>query len=137
MFSQTLHYILTNLQHYYPSLLAFIGSGAFISLITQITKQAKQWSKDTVIQRFVLGTAFIGSAGDWYIQNYSTHFAHAVTPYVWFPAVTAALFTLATFLHKWPIKQIVAFVKTNLIDVYKEVKAYKAAKASATPSEFI
>lgn len=105
-----MHDILSYLYHqgvaHWPSIAVFIGSGAALSATTQVTKRVKAWEKDSTIQKFVVLAALVGVMAQWYLTNYPTHFANAVTPFVWWPAVTGILFTVATFLHKFPISQL-------------------------------
>jgi hypothetical protein len=141
-----MHLVLSYLYHqgvlHWPSIAAFLGSGAALSTVTQVTKRLKQWEKDATIQKFVIAIGLLGTITEWYLTNYSTHFAHAVTPFVWFPAVTGVLFTLATFFHKFPVSQIDSKL-TNyfspLLQAASELKAEvassEAASEAATPEE--
>lgn len=125
------------LQTHWPTIVAYVAAGGGVSILTQIVKKAKQWESDSVIQRFVLLISFIGTSADWYLQNYSTHFAHATNPLTWWPAVTACLFTLATFLHKYPVKQLSGFVENVLKPYIGAVKSLKEAKTVATPEQAV
>lgn len=128
-----MHLILAYLYHqgvqHWPSIVAFIGSGAGLSVLTQVTKRVKAWEKDSTIQKFVVLTGLIGVMGQWYLSNYSTHFAHAVTPFVWWPAVTATIFTIATFLHKFPVSQLDAKLTAYFGPILKAADELKAEAA--------
>lgn len=129
-----MHDILSYLYHqgvaHWPAIVAFVGSGGLLSVTTQVTKRVKAWEKDATIQKFVVLTGLVGVMAQWYLTNYSTHFANAVTPFVWWPAVTAILFTIATFLHKFPVTQL----DTKLTSYFGPIfKAADELKAEAKP----
>lgn len=124
-----LHYILTNIQTHWSTGLTWIAGGGGVWLVTQITKNLRNWEKSSTIQKFVLLASFLGGASDWFLANYHTSFAHAPNPFVWFPAATAFLFTLATFIHHTPLKQVAGFVSNTVQPYFAAVKELKATKA--------
>lgn len=117
------HEVLNNI----PAILAFIGGGGLLSVHTQVTKRLKAWDSADVIHKFVLVWSAIYAASGYLIVNYSTRFAHATTPFIWYPAAIGTLFTLATFLHKYPVNQLDALVTGKLGPLFAAAAELRAS----------
>lgn len=127
--SQGLHLVATHWQAWF----VWLGSGGAVWFITQAAKNWRNWNKSSTIQRFVLVVSFLGTASDWFLTNYSTSFAHAQNPFIWFPTATACLFTIATFLHHTPLKQFTVFLSNTVTPYFQAVGEVKRLKAAQTP----